>query len=197
MPRAFNEQEAQVILSSLQSVAADLFARQGVSKTSIEDIIRPVRIAKGSFYKFYPSKEALFFELIEGVQNRVRQPLITTTPHQNKRGKKQFETLLLDAVSIIKREPLLRFLGSSDELMQVARKVPLATLKQHQDDDRQFIADLVSLWNRKKKPPTDEKVAAHFSLLLLIQYNDTLLGDTLYPHAESAIITSFVRCFFD
>ena len=38
-----------------------------MKKTSVEQLTKAVGIAKGSFYKFYESKEMLFFAVLEGI----------------------------------------------------------------------------------------------------------------------------------
>lgn len=45
--------------------AQRLFARFGLRKTTVEEIIRLTRIAKGTFYKYFPDKEVLFLEVVE------------------------------------------------------------------------------------------------------------------------------------
>ena len=44
--------------------ARGLFARQGLKKTSLEDITASVGMAKSTFYLFFESKEALFLEVL-------------------------------------------------------------------------------------------------------------------------------------
>ena len=45
--------------------AQRLFARFGLRKTTVEEIIRLARIAKGTFYKYFSDKEVLFLEVVE------------------------------------------------------------------------------------------------------------------------------------
>jgi AcrR family transcriptional regulator len=45
--------------------AQRLFTRFGLRKTTVEEIIRLTRVAKGTFYKYFPDKEALFLEVVE------------------------------------------------------------------------------------------------------------------------------------
>ena len=40
------------------------FTRYGLKKTTIEDLVKPVKISKAAFYRFFPSKEALYAELL-------------------------------------------------------------------------------------------------------------------------------------
>jgi AcrR family transcriptional regulator len=47
-----------------------LFSRRGYAAVSIDDVCRSALIAKGSFYRHYPSKEALFFVVAEEAARR-------------------------------------------------------------------------------------------------------------------------------
>jgi AcrR family transcriptional regulator len=63
MPRAFTEIERQTIRTRLMEAGRSCFLRFGLTKTTIEDLTRPVGIAKASFYLFFDSKEDLFVEV--------------------------------------------------------------------------------------------------------------------------------------
>ena len=197
MPRAFNVTEEASIREALHVAGLELFRRQGVSKTSIDDLVLPARIAKGSFYKFYPSKEALFFELLETTQNDIRAPLLEQAGPPAKRTQRRFEGLIKELSAKIRTEPMLRFLGDKAALMAIARKVPPEKLMAHQQEDAAYIREVINLWTQKRKKPSKDKVAAHMSLLLMIQHNETMFGENVFAHAEEAVITSFAKCFFD
>lgn len=64
MPPAFTEKQKTRLRQKMMRTARDLFARQGLKKTSLEDITRSAGIAKSTFYVFFESKEALFLELL-------------------------------------------------------------------------------------------------------------------------------------
>lgn len=49
--------------------AAKLFSERGFPSTSIQDIADDCQIAKGSVYKYFPSKEDLFIEVFDQCQN--------------------------------------------------------------------------------------------------------------------------------
>ena len=42
-----------------------------MKKTSVDQLTKAVGIAKGSFYKFYESKEMLFFAVLEGIHSEL------------------------------------------------------------------------------------------------------------------------------
>lgn len=64
MPRAFTAIEKERIQSRLIESGRECFARYGLAKTSIEDLVRSAGIAKASFYLFFDSKEALYAETV-------------------------------------------------------------------------------------------------------------------------------------
>ncbi len=67
----------------LLSAARRVLARHGFHRTKIVDIAREARVAVGTFYLYYPTKEALFLELVEDTIrllkaeiDRIESPLI-------------------------------------------------------------------------------------------------------------------------
>ena len=53
----------------LLDAAKDAFARRAYGDVNVDDICRAARIAKGSFYRHYRSKEELFFAAVEATAN--------------------------------------------------------------------------------------------------------------------------------
>ena len=47
------------------ATAQALFARFGLRKTTMEEIVRRANVAKGTFYKYFSNKEVLFLEVVE------------------------------------------------------------------------------------------------------------------------------------
>ena len=54
----------------LVDVGLGLFAKRGYADVSIDDVCRAAAIAKGSFYRHFPSKEELFFAVVAEVGRR-------------------------------------------------------------------------------------------------------------------------------
>jgi AcrR family transcriptional regulator len=46
------------------SAASDLFSRQGYNATGVSEICAAARVSKGAFYYHFPTKQALFLELL-------------------------------------------------------------------------------------------------------------------------------------
>ncbi len=56
--------------------AINLFYKKGYDKTSIEDIIREVKVSKGAFYHYFESKENLLEDIVDW-QSEARVAIIT------------------------------------------------------------------------------------------------------------------------
>lgn len=65
----------------LREVAYRLMSDQGVDATSIQQITDAANVGFGTFYNYYPSKEALAREVLDCIINNVgrRNDLITST----------------------------------------------------------------------------------------------------------------------
>ncbi|WP_255198677.1 TetR/AcrR family transcriptional regulator [Halorarius litoreus] len=61
--RGFSDDERDAIRRQLVETGRRLFVRYGPEKTNVADITDEVGIAKGTFYRFFDSKSALYFEI--------------------------------------------------------------------------------------------------------------------------------------
>jgi AcrR family transcriptional regulator len=78
-------EKRQVILD----IATRIFSRYGYAKTSLDEIAHEARIAKGTIYYYFPSKEDLFMHVVEA------QALVFVDEmHQNIRNISGFENKL-------------------------------------------------------------------------------------------------------
>ncbi|MFL5656324.1 MAG: TetR/AcrR family transcriptional regulator [Ktedonobacteraceae bacterium] len=79
MARAFSQEEKVHLQQRLLEVGQTLFLSQGLKKTSIEDLTRPLGIAKSSFYLFFASKEDLYLELLMQERARLDQQVMAAS----------------------------------------------------------------------------------------------------------------------
>ena len=64
---AFTEEQNEIISRDLIRQARQCGVTIGMRKTSVEQLADAVGISKGSFYKFFASKELLFFAVLEDI----------------------------------------------------------------------------------------------------------------------------------
>ena len=63
---AFTDYETEQLRKALLKETRHCAVTLGMKKTSVDQLTRAVGIAKGSFYKFYESKEMLFLRFWRG-----------------------------------------------------------------------------------------------------------------------------------
>ena len=68
---AFSDFETEQIYKALLAEARHCAATLGMRKTSVDQLTQAVGISKGSFYKFFDSKELLFFAVLEDIHTEL------------------------------------------------------------------------------------------------------------------------------
>ena len=124
MPKIYTAEEKRNIRASLRREGGKCLALYGVKKTTVDELVRRTAIPKGTFYLFYPSKEALFFDLlttfVDEVENDYLQMLQEIDENHIVTSLTDiFYTLLMKFYN----EGLYRFLDGA-ELELVLRRLP-------------------------------------------------------------------------
>ncbi|WP_339821966.1 TetR/AcrR family transcriptional regulator [Paenibacillus sp. FSL R7-0216] len=70
MPR-FSEKEKKRIKEKLLTEGERLFTTYGMKKVTIDDLVEATGIAKASFYTFYESKEYLYLDIVQNIQQKI------------------------------------------------------------------------------------------------------------------------------
>jgi AcrR family transcriptional regulator len=86
------EQNATRNRAAILQAAHEAFAELGFGATTVRDIIRRTDLASGTFYNYFPDKEALLHELIENFQIDLRQRV-----HEAREAAETLEDLLRSA----------------------------------------------------------------------------------------------------
>lgn len=119
----FSELERERIRGRILGAGRELFAAQGLRKTSLEELTRPAGIHKTSFYSFFGSKEELYLELLAlegpGVEKRVWKAARSAGG-----SREAIERFLRAVIDELETNPLVRRLVTHpEELRMVAAKV--------------------------------------------------------------------------
>lgn len=124
MPRGFTAAERDRISQALLAAGRDLFIRQGLRKTALEELVAPAGIVKSTFYQFFDSKEALYLQLMldeaAQVKTQVIDQALLSTPDVRE-GLHRFLHATLD---VLENNPLWRRLVTHpDEMAAVAARL--------------------------------------------------------------------------
>lgn len=122
MPR-FSENEKQRIHSKLLLEGERLFTTYGIKKVTIDELVEAVGIAKASFYTFYESKEYLYLDIVQNIQQKIFTELSTLLETNSGLPSKErvlevFETMNM----LMLRYPILNYMDTAT-LELIARKV--------------------------------------------------------------------------
>jgi AcrR family transcriptional regulator len=144
MPRAFTETEKERIRASLMDEGEALFGRYGLKKTSVEDLTRAAGISKGAFYLFFPSKEELFFDILERFERSYRQDLLELAFQPGVPLRQSFKHMLVTAFTLLQTHPLFTSLRQGD-LQALYAALPPERVEHHVRGDEAFAAEMIAL----------------------------------------------------
>lgn len=147
MPRAYTPEERTQLMDELREAGLQSILAKGVRKTTVDDLVRQVRIPKGTFYLLFPSKEVLLFEALVGYGLRVQGELMDTIEAAN-------PTLTIDGLTDILVAFYEQELGNGlaqlladGELEALVRKLPDELLTQEVQRDTDFLAQWITVFS--------------------------------------------------
>ena len=117
MPRGFTTQERDRINKVLLATGRDLFVRQGLRKTALEELVTPAGIAKSSFYQFFDSKEALYLQLVLDETDQVKAQVIDRALLSTDEAREGLRRFLHATLEVLETNPLWRRLVTHPEEM--------------------------------------------------------------------------------
>lgn len=77
MPRKLRPDEIQMQKDYMYKKTVELIIEKGIQNLTLEDILQAVQMAKGSFYRYYHSKEEFLYEVIKRNESHYFELLIS------------------------------------------------------------------------------------------------------------------------
>ena len=156
MPKAFSEHEKETIRAQMREKGRKLFEKQGLRKTSVDEITEATGISKGAFYLFYGSKEELFLEILEELEINFRARIFNFASSSESNARRLLSKLLKDALLTWDEFPMLKNLSLAD-YEYLARKLPPDRIQAHANQDDEFVDEFLDHIKREgiavKAPP--------------------------------------------
>jgi AcrR family transcriptional regulator len=169
MPRPWSKQEKEVIKKTLLREGKKLFEKYGLQKTTVDEIVNSARISKGSFYLFYQSKEELYFDVLENVEQEFREKLFENAFKSGKNRRESFKAFLDQMIELLTTMPLYQQINSANyELL--LRKLPEETLKKHIESDQEDVSKYFGYWMEQGWMKRVDMEALNGLLLSLVQF---------------------------
>lgn len=136
MPKSYSDQEKEYIIRRLKDEAMNCMSVYGIRRTTVDELVRRVRIPKGTFYLFYDSKEQLLFEALMEFHEKIETQLLQRVERMSGREPEveAITDLLMDFFRQADEAPVIRLMNSG-ELEILARKLPQNELAAHFSED--------------------------------------------------------------
>jgi len=148
MPKAFSKHEKETIRAQLHEKAKKLFEKQGIKKTSIDELAQAAGISKGAFYLFYESKEELLMEILEELETDFRSRIFDFSISPKSNARQLLAKLFQDALLTWDEYPLLKNFGMA-EYEYLARKLPPQRVQAHAHRDHEFVDEFIKRIKRE------------------------------------------------
>jgi len=87
--------------------AKKLFSRNGYYQTHVEDILREVKIGKGTFYLYFKNKEDLFISILERFLDEWEEAVLNVTKIDQNNLQAYFQEVITRSFNFFKRNEYL------------------------------------------------------------------------------------------
>jgi AcrR family transcriptional regulator len=189
MPKGFSQREKEIIRARLLEAGLEQFSTFGIRKTNIEDLTRAAGISKGAFYLFFGSKEELFFEIVEKIEQEVRTLITKEIEEQQGTPQERFKAVLKMAFLTWHSYPILCKLGQ-EEYLYLVRKLPEEKVQAHFQSDNQFIAQLLEnlAENGIRIDKDPDFVSGFMKALFFASLHEQEIGQDVYPAVLDVLV---------
>ncbi len=150
MPRKFRKDEEETIRAALLEAGGRIMGARGVRKTTIDELVREAGISKGSFYRFFPGKEALALEVLARWERefhlRIRQLFQESAPRGAGETAETLRTVFMEEFPLRVAESGLQGLMQPDEIAYIARAADAEHTRLMDEQDMRLFAELKPLF---------------------------------------------------
>ncbi|UPV99048.1 TetR/AcrR family transcriptional regulator [Halorussus gelatinilyticus] len=203
--RGFDADERERIRRRLRETGRDLFARYGLDKTTIADLTDPADIANGTFYRFYDSKEELYFEILREEGERLAADILAESFERVGAGEGDGESRDEDALSPeegivafltllceeIETNSLVRRLIVDDDLSRLMAQFSDDELREEQAQSLSYVVPYVERWQAEGhlREGDPEVLAAAMGVVKFVAYHkDDFHDEAFYRAVRNALI---------
>lgn len=145
MPKSFNSDEREYIVKNLKFEAKECLNLYGVKKTTVDELVKRVKIPKGTFYLFYDSKELLLFEVINDMHDEIQNSFINDIELiKEKIDSEKLTDILFNVYKRVENTCLMQIM-TNGELQLLMRKLPNEVVEKHLQDDNKIMEKLADL----------------------------------------------------
>ena len=191
MPKGFTEDERARIHERLLEVGQQHFRRFGLRRTNIGELAAAAGIGKGSFYLFFPSKEALFLAVHTAEEPAIRAAFVAELETLRPLPLAMIKRYFTRQLELLRELPLVQLLSDPAELASLMRKLPPEDLAAHLAEDQSFFVDLLRGWEEEGLigGADLENVAAISRALVAMNLHRDLIGEERFGGVVDLLVS--------
>jgi len=140
MPRGFSEDQMKHFRSKLIEVAFDALKDKGVRKTTVGELAKAAGLSTGAFYKFFPSKEALFFTVYDRTEESLKTEVLSMLQAATELSPLALRLTVKQVLRSETMQALFRLMRK-EEFDYMLRNTDAALVEQHVQRDHKFAQD--------------------------------------------------------
>lgn len=169
MVTAFTDQERDIIRSQLKAAAGEYASSIGMRKTTVDELAARAGISKGAFYKFYDSKEMLFFEVVEDWLNELyNRAWEVMQNNADSNDRERMAKSLLEVCRVVQEYSLMDFY--ENDVPYIVRKIPQEILQAHYHSHAVQIKEFIRHSDINLKVSLEVAAAVVHSLTLTLSH---------------------------
>ncbi len=197
MPKPFSESERTYIKNRLMEEAQVCLIHFGMRKTTVDELVKRVNIPKGTFYLFYPSKEALFFDIFCTLQNELQAALLDWIDElQGNVNADTITELIFQLYKQVDSTFLYPFISNGDlELMM--RKLPPEVVKEHTQTDDFSMERLISLLPGVQAKENVKLFSAALRAIFCTMLHKREIGEDIFDDTVRVMLRGVVLQLFE
>lgn len=147
------DDKKQAVREQLAAAAMKLFARRGFDAVTVDEIVAAVNVSRRSFFRYFPTKEAVFFTRRADQTARLKQLLGAPQP-----GEPPFDAVRRVLLALADEQVAQRDRVLTEH--KVAAKAPVLLARDLEFDRAASIAIAAALANGSKKDAHRARLAA-------------------------------------
>ncbi len=167
----------------IYSCAKELFEEKGFKDTGVSEIMKRAGMAAGTFYNYYDSKDALFMEIYNEENAKLKQKILNSLdPDGEPMGVMQ--EMIMKNQHGMEENPILREWYNRDIFQKLEQSFREANGLEHVDFLYDSFIEIVRDWQLKGKMRSDinaEMIMAIFSSLVNVELHKDEIGLQFFP----------------
>lgn len=177
MPKIYTEEEKIDIRIRLHKAAASCMKLYGVKKTTVDELVRRVKIPKGTFYLFYRFKELLLFEVIMEFHEQIEQEMMIDLQMLRQNISVDSLTDVILKFYLKAEDSYILRLMTTDDMQILMEKLPPEVLREHLLHDEDHTAKIIELFAQGKTIDVEAISGGFRAVFFSMLYKEQLGND--------------------